>query len=80
MSAKHRPIRDDGDLVVTRRELHHTLAQFAKLADAAMERKVASLLHSLRQGPPDAPPDCETSDVEASINAPTPFTDASVTA
>lgn len=53
MSAKHRPIRDAGDLVVTRRELDRTLAMFAKLADAAMERKIAGLLHSLRETPHD---------------------------
>lgn len=53
MSAKHRPIRDAGDLVVTRRELDRTLAMFAKMADAAMERKIAGLLHSLRETPHD---------------------------
>lgn len=53
MSAKHRSIRDAGDRVVTRRELDRILAQFAQLADAAMERKVAGLLHSLRETPYD---------------------------
>lgn len=53
--AKHRSIRDAGDFVVTRRELDRILAQFAQLADAAMERKVAGLLQTLRQGTIDAP-------------------------
>lgn len=52
MSAKHRSIKDDGDLVVTKRELDRKLAMFAKLADAAMERKIAGLLHSLREEQP----------------------------
>lgn len=55
MSRKFRPIKDDGDLVVTRRELHQTLAKFAKLADAAMTTKIASLLHSLKEKPTDEP-------------------------
>lgn len=53
MSHKFRPIKDAGDLVVTKRELDRTLAMFAKQADAAMERKIAGLLHSLRETPYD---------------------------